>query len=419
MKIILKLFGIITIVFLLFGCSHKHDFFLSKDEIYHYDKCECGKIKNKVEHSFSWIIDKEATDTEIGIKHLSCSVCGYKKEENTWIIPENVNIEEVTDDVIQKQLLDIKLDYGFVYPDTELSYKYMWDGYDLENKYGPNIEEKERLYTYLTEYWENDNKYYLIYIKKDLIDEYKIWMQEYQNKGKEDYYNYHFSNYNEEKIIDGKYLLAHQKATDKNMEGVKIFSCNSISKIVFSLKDYQLVLCAESKQAVIKENISTSEKINKKISLYKRVELCFESEKTQPNLYTFELYESVNQRMVQEMFNYVGEMIEVYPDNYETLDYSSYPILGMKDFWFKETVRAQVVIRGEEKTILLPRYVNNKEKLDLLSYESNLFFEDDVFRNYKEKFDDALIEETEQVYGEYIWALYKYEDVINIIKKGD
>ena len=106
-------------------------------------------------------------------------------------------------------------------------------------------------------------------------------------------------------------------------------------------------------------------------------------------------------------------------DNYETLDYSSYPILGMKDFWFKETVRAQVVIRGEEKTILLPRYVNNKEKLDLLSYESNLFFEDDVFRNYKEKFDDALIEETEQVYGEYIWALYKYEDVINIIKKGD
>ena len=83
MKIILKLFGIITIAFLLFGCSHKHDFFLSKDEIYHYDKCECGKIKNKVEHSFSWIIDKEAEIGVAGEKHISCIKCGEVMETAT------------------------------------------------------------------------------------------------------------------------------------------------------------------------------------------------------------------------------------------------------------------------------------------------------------------------------------------------
>ena len=46
----------------------------------------------------------------------------------------------------------------------ELSYKFLWDGYDLENKFGPNIPESERFYTYLTEYKECDDKFYLVYL---------------------------------------------------------------------------------------------------------------------------------------------------------------------------------------------------------------------------------------------------------------
>lgn len=51
----------------------------------HWKECECG-VKDKVEsHGFVWIIDKPATTGEAGIKHEECSVCGYKRGENTKI----------------------------------------------------------------------------------------------------------------------------------------------------------------------------------------------------------------------------------------------------------------------------------------------------------------------------------------------
>lgn len=51
----------------------------------------CGKVLvsqqkiSKLEHQFSWVIDKEPTLDEAGIKHLECSVCHTKKSENTKI----------------------------------------------------------------------------------------------------------------------------------------------------------------------------------------------------------------------------------------------------------------------------------------------------------------------------------------------
>lgn len=46
----------------------------------HYNTCECGAILNKFEHTFKWVVDKEATEMETGEKHEECSICGYKKE---------------------------------------------------------------------------------------------------------------------------------------------------------------------------------------------------------------------------------------------------------------------------------------------------------------------------------------------------
>ena len=37
------------------------------------------------EHTFEWKVDKEATETATGLKHEECSVCGYKRNENTVI----------------------------------------------------------------------------------------------------------------------------------------------------------------------------------------------------------------------------------------------------------------------------------------------------------------------------------------------
>ena len=31
------------------------------------------------EHTFKWVVDKEATATEKGSKHEECEICGYKK----------------------------------------------------------------------------------------------------------------------------------------------------------------------------------------------------------------------------------------------------------------------------------------------------------------------------------------------------
>lgn len=50
------------------------------DENSHWNTCECGEIMNKAGHSFEWIVDKEATETEAGSKHEECTVCGYAKD---------------------------------------------------------------------------------------------------------------------------------------------------------------------------------------------------------------------------------------------------------------------------------------------------------------------------------------------------
>lgn len=47
----------------------------------HWHECKnCGSMGDEAEHTWKWIIDKEATDTEKGLKHEQCTVCGYKKK---------------------------------------------------------------------------------------------------------------------------------------------------------------------------------------------------------------------------------------------------------------------------------------------------------------------------------------------------
>ena len=50
------------------------------DEDSHWHTCECGEIIDKAGHTFEWVTDKEATETETGSKHEECTVCGYEKE---------------------------------------------------------------------------------------------------------------------------------------------------------------------------------------------------------------------------------------------------------------------------------------------------------------------------------------------------
>ena len=72
--------------------SHSFDGVLHSNANGHYYKCsKCDATKALENHNFTWIVDKEATVIEEGLKHEECSVCHYKKNENTVIekLPHN------------------------------------------------------------------------------------------------------------------------------------------------------------------------------------------------------------------------------------------------------------------------------------------------------------------------------------------
>ena len=67
--------------------SHTHSYGTAwkSDDTNHWHECQCGDKADTAAHSFRWVIDKEATATEKGSKHEECTVCGYKRSENTVI----------------------------------------------------------------------------------------------------------------------------------------------------------------------------------------------------------------------------------------------------------------------------------------------------------------------------------------------
>ncbi len=52
----------------------------ASDDADHWHGCEdCDAISDKASHTFTWVVDQEATATDAGAKHEECTVCGYKK----------------------------------------------------------------------------------------------------------------------------------------------------------------------------------------------------------------------------------------------------------------------------------------------------------------------------------------------------
>lgn len=65
--------------------THSYGTAWKYDDTNHWHECQCGDKADTAAHSFRWVIDKEATATEKGSKHEECTVCGYKRSENTVI----------------------------------------------------------------------------------------------------------------------------------------------------------------------------------------------------------------------------------------------------------------------------------------------------------------------------------------------
>ena len=49
------------------------------DDNSHWHECVCGYKADAAQHSFKWVVEKEANATQKGAKHEECTVCGYKR----------------------------------------------------------------------------------------------------------------------------------------------------------------------------------------------------------------------------------------------------------------------------------------------------------------------------------------------------
>lgn len=79
--------------------AHEHSYGAEweKDASQHWHECECGDKTDVAEHTFQWVVDKEATETETGLKHEECTVCGYAKAGVT-IPADGSDVDDETED---------------------------------------------------------------------------------------------------------------------------------------------------------------------------------------------------------------------------------------------------------------------------------------------------------------------------------
>lgn len=68
------------------------------DENEHWKECRYGdSTAEKGEHTFEWVTDKEATESETGIAHEECSVCHAKRNENTEVSKLPTKLDKLRD----------------------------------------------------------------------------------------------------------------------------------------------------------------------------------------------------------------------------------------------------------------------------------------------------------------------------------
>lgn len=57
----------------------------SSDDTSHWHQCSCGDKADVAAHSFAWVVDREPTEDQNGLKHEACTVCGFVRNEGTVI----------------------------------------------------------------------------------------------------------------------------------------------------------------------------------------------------------------------------------------------------------------------------------------------------------------------------------------------
>ncbi len=99
----------------------------TQNETHHEKICSCGEILQSQEHTFKWVTDSEASCQVPGIRHEECTVCGYKRNENTEItvLHETEKYDEVAPDCTENGNIEYYLcvNCGSCFTDEECENK--------------------------------------------------------------------------------------------------------------------------------------------------------------------------------------------------------------------------------------------------------------------------------------------------------
>lgn len=321
----------------------------------------------------------------------------------------NENFSLVLDEEIRREIFNYDLSYQLQVPgNNTLNYCVLWEGYDEETLTGTRISKENRLFTYLIDYFDDCNKFYAVYLKTCDIDNSKDWLNSYIKKHQSDSKNFHIID--NDFVVDCKYLTYAQ---ERNINDYIVCSTNDISNIYFNISDYQLIGCLQSKTLLIQKNVSVGNEINEKINLLRRFELIKKDNKNSVIPYEFDGLENKNVRYVDNLFSYVGKRIESYSKNFPTSKFCYCPYFDSPNFRNK-TIQAEI----NEKGVILPRFIKkDSQYVDLLDSNSNLESKDDVYRNHKNVFADAYLDDAEIVSGIYKYGFFDLDKVLTIINE--
>lgn len=87
------------------------------------------------------------------------------------------HLDLLEDEAIKAGIKGFQFDYEYATPSAYLTYNYLWDGVSLQDS---QTEAVRYYFSFLTEYKESNNTYYLAYLKQSKISEYKSYLKDYE-----------------------------------------------------------------------------------------------------------------------------------------------------------------------------------------------------------------------------------------------
>lgn len=225
----MKKFFLILIFFLIFlTCctknNHEHEFILHYDTENHFLKCNCGEVEQINNHIFQWVIDKEPTTEQNGIKHEECTICEYQHQEYTEIpkmdkhtiileIPTPQNSISFKDgEELEKYILSIE-DMRFLYikevtkKNEQLNvyntdYRFNFDGENAGEHINQYVSVKFSVYSDFLGTDTGDNEYVLYHSISFLFN--------LKSYGNIDELRFEFFNYKNDKYIYNNVIYIYQ-----------------------------------------------------------------------------------------------------------------------------------------------------------------------------------------------------------------